>query len=447
MTSNIYNNRSVFNLAWPIALNAILLQCILIIDTVLVTPLGEQSLAAMGLAASAGGIILGFIFAFSNGSQLLIAQAYGADNPVALKSGFWSGQTINWITALIGIGIIIFFGEAFLGAIAATEAMAQQSNEYLRIFTGVIVAVSVSQNITVMYNATGNSKLPFYSNLLELPINAGISYLLIYGLWGFPEMGLAGAAWGSVIAVCIRAMFLIGSLFTTQKNFLLIDGWLKHNFIQTLRYHFKKAAPIAATFITMVMTMNVCMMIYARLGVNQFAALTLIFPWVRVAGHIITAWGQATGILIGQILGKKSLGLLNEFVKRAWQFSFFLSLLVAALYAGMFFLFEAIYPELQQETIDALWLLMPVVVAIPFIRGSNIMCGNALRAGGEAPYAFKVHVYTQWLLTVPLTALFVFYLDLSVAWMYGIILLEEIVKAVPFHSRMLSSAWKRNLVS
>jgi len=325
--------------------------------------------------------------------------------------------------------------------------MAQRSNEYLRIFTGVIVAVSISQNITALSNATGNSKLPFYSNLLELPINAGISYLLIYGVWGFPEMGLAGAAWGSVIAVSTRALFLIGSLFVTKKTFLLIDGWLKHNFILTLRNHFKQAAPIAATFITMVMTMNVCMMLYARLGVNQFAALTLIFPWIRVAGHISTGWGQATGILIGQILGKKSSGLLDEFVKRSWQFSFFLSLLVAILYTGMFFLFAIIYPELQQETIDALWLLMPVVVFIPFIRGSNIMCGNALRAGGEAPYAFKVHVYTQWLLTVPLTALCVFYLDVSVAWIYGVILLEEFVKSVPFHTRMLSGVWKRNLVS
>ena len=447
MQKHFPTNKSVFNLAWPIASNAVLLQCILIIDTILVTPLGEESLAAMGLAASIGGIILGFLFAFSNGSQLLIAQAYGAENPVALKSGFWSGQVINWIASIAGIGMIIFFGDSLLNALATTQAMATQSKDYLLIFTGVIVGVSISHNITVMFNGTGNSKLPFYSNLIELPVNAGLSYVLIYGLWGFPEMGLSGAAWGSVAAVGMRTVFLVSCLYFTKQRFILISGWMKGTFIQSLKYHFKQSYHIAITFISMSMTAHICMMIYAKLGVNQFAALILILPWIRVAGNIVTAWAQATGIMVGQLLGKNHWELLDGFVKQSWRFSVFISLFIAGLYAGMFFLFEALYPDLEQETIDALWSLMPLVVALPFIRTSNTMCGHVLRAGGEAPHVLKIHGYTQWLLTVPLTALFVLYLDLSVVWILGIIFLEEIVKSIPFHIRMLSGVWKRSLVN
>lgn len=441
------SNRSVFNLAWPIASNAVLLQCILIIDTILVTPLGEESLAAMGLAGSIGGIILGFLFAFSNGSQLLIAQAFGAENPIALKSSFWSGQVINWLASLVGIGIIIFLGDAILGSIATTEAMAAQAKEYLLIFIGVIVGVSISHNITVLFNGTGNSKLPFYSNLIELPVNAALSYVLIYGLWGFPEMGLAGAAWGSVVAVGMRTVFLMGCLYVTKQTFILLSGWMKTTFTQSLKHHFNQSYHIAITFISMSMTAHVCMMIYAKLGVNQFAALILILPWIRVAGNIVTAWAQATGILVGQLLGKNHWELLDGFVKQSWRFSAFISLFIAGIYAGMFFLFEALYPDLEQETIDALWSLMPIVVVLPFIRTSNTICGHVLRAGGEAPHVMKIHGYTQWLLTVPLTALFVLYLDLSVVWILGIILLEEVVKSIPFHIRMLSGVWKRSLVN
>ena len=123
------------------------------------------------------------------------------------------------------------------------------------------------------------------------------------------------------------------------------------------------------------------------------------------------------------------------------------SVFIAAIYGGMFFLFEVLYPELQQETLDALWSLMPFVLIIPFVRCSNTLCGHVLRAGGEAPHVLKIHGYTQWLMTVPLTALFVLYLDLSVVWIFGVILLEEIVKSVPFHLRMLSGVWKRSLVN
>ena len=447
MNSRLYNNKSIFNLAWPIASNAVLLQCILIIDTVLVTPLGEESLAAMGLAASIAGIILGVLFAFSNGSQLLIAQAYGAQSPIALKSGFWSGLVINGLAALVGIVVIVFLSDAIFSAIATTDAMATQSKDYLLIFMGVIVGVAISHNITVLFNGTGNSKLPFYSNLLELPVNAGISYALIYGLWGFPQLGLSGAAWGSVVAVCLRTVFLVGCLFVTKQTFILMNGWAKGRFSQALKHHYNQSIHIAITFISMSITMHVCMMLYAKLGVNQFAALVLILPWVRIAGNIVTAWAQATGILVGQILGQNRWELLDSFVKRSWRFSVYISILVAAIYFGMFFLFEVLYPDLQSDTMEALWSLMPLLLIIPFVRTSNTMCGHVLRAGGEAPHVLKIHGYTQWLLTVPLTALFVLYWDLSVVWIYGIILLEEIVKSVPFHIRMLSGVWKRRLVN
>ena len=178
----------------------------------------------------------------------------------------------------MGIGVIIFLGDAILSTIATTEAMASQAKEYLLIFTGVIVGVSISHNITVLFNGTGNSKLPFYSNLIELPINAGLSYGLIYGLWGFPEMGLSGAAWGSVAAVGLRTVFLVSCLYVTKQTFILLNGWMKGTFIQSLKHHFNQSYHIAITFISMSMTMHVCMMIYASLDINQFAALILILP-------------------------------------------------------------------------------------------------------------------------------------------------------------------------
>ena len=112
----------------------------------------------------------------------------------------------------------------------------------------------------------------------------------------------------------------------------------------------------------------------------------------------------------------------------------------------MFFLFEAIYPELKEETLNALWMFAPILAVTPFIRTSNTICGHVLRAGGDAKYVFKVHALTQWFITVPLSALFVLYWELPVVWVFALTLLEEVIKAVPFHLRMHSGSWKRRLV-
>lgn len=445
MSTTTPTNRDVFNLSWPIAMNAILLQLILVIDTVMVTPLGEQSLAAMGLAASIAGIILGLLHAFSNGTQLLLAQAYGAKRTAAIRTGFNSGQIINWLIALLGVVFILGFGRDFVGFIAEAEALAELAYTYLSIFSVVIFGISMCQNITVFFNATGNSRLPFYANVFELPINVAASLVLIHGLWGFPELGLAGAAWGTAIAVLSRTLFLIGFLVrqphSPLKLLQLSEVSLAH-----IRNHFSKALPIAATFVTMILSNSVCLMIYARLSISEFAAITLLSPWIKVAGHMVMAWAQATGILVGQLLGSGIGNSLDYFISRAWRAAFGLSVIVSLCYLGMFFMFEWLYPELQQETIDTLWLFMPILVVTPFIRASNTICGHVLRAGGDATHVFKIHAYTQWLVIVPLSALFVLYLELPAVWVFGLTLLEELIKGVPFHLRMYSGRWKRRLV-
>ncbi len=437
--------RTVLALAWPLALNALLLQAVLIVDTVLVTPLGEQSLAAMGLAASLASLVIGALFAFSNGTQLIVAQAVGARHALGIRSGFWSGMVVNLLVAALGICLVQWLAAGLLNRLAENAYIAEQAYAYLSVFCLVFLGVAVSQNLTVFFNASGNSRVPFYSNLIELPVNAVLSFLLIHGYGGLPAMGVAGAAVGTLIGVLVRSLFLLVCLYSGAQAAPLTQGWPTGRRLHDVRSHFAQAWPIAGSFISMTLSLSVCMLFYSRLGVNQFAALTLIFPWVRAGGQLVTSWAQATGILVGQMLGRGQFAMLDDFVGRTWRFSFCLGLLVACSFVAMCYSFAWVYPELQAETLGYLWELLPILLLLPLLRTSNTMCGNLLRAGGDAAYSMKVHVGSQWIVTVPLTVVAVVYLELSVFWIYSIILLEEVVKALPFHQRVYSGRWKRQL--
>lgn len=427
-------------------MNAVFQQAILIIDTVLVGGLGEEALVAMGIAASLSAIILGFIFAMASGAQILLAQAFGAVNQVALRSGFWSALVVGCCIACIGVCLIFLFHETVIGLLAKTTAIAAMSSDYLLVFTVVILGVAVCQNISVYFYSTGKPKLPFYSKLLELPVNALISLVLIYGLLGMPEMGLRGAAVGSAIAVLLRMCFLVFALFATGQGFLWSAGASSQPFLQMVRKHLKNALPIAGTFISMNLAFSVCMMLYSQLSVYEFAAVSVIIIWMRTAGQLYNAWAQSIGIIVGQLLGQNRNVLLDTFVSRAWRIALMLGFSVAAILSATPVLFQWFYPELKQQTIDVVWSLLPVLVLIPLARTSNTVCGNVLRAGGQAAYAFKVHVIAQWLFTVPVTALLVLYWQVSAFWVVGIILVEEILKGVPFHLRTFSGVWKQRLV-
>jgi len=359
LTLPIPNNRSVYHLAWPIAMNAIFQQAILIIDTLLVGGLGEEALVAMGIAASISSFILGIVFALANGAQILIAQAHGASSERAIKSGFWSGMFVGLVVAVFGVCIIFLFHQSIVGALAKTTHIADLASSYLLIFTIAIVGIAVCQNISVYFYSTGKPKLPFYSKVLELPVNALISWVLIYGLWGFPALGLPGAAIGSAIAVLLRAVFLVAAMVWHKQRHLLTSEWSSGSFPTALRTHLFNALPIAGTFISMNMSFSVCMMLYSQLSVYEFAAISVLLIWMRSAGQLYNAWAQSIGIHVGQLLGQERNSLLDYFVKRAWFVALCLGALVAAINSVMPWLFDIFYPELQQETIDVVWTLLP----------------------------------------------------------------------------------------
>jgi Na+-driven multidrug efflux pump len=437
---------AVFKLAWPLTLKAIMLHGIVVIDTYLVAALGEEALAAMGLAASIAGLLLGILFSFSTATQIRVAQAFGSAQPVALKTGLYCGLAINLVASSLGLLAVWLVGADIIEAFAHTPQIAEQAQRYLYVFSVVILSEAVGQCFAGHFNGCGETKTPFYSYLIAVPANVCLSIVLIYGLYGFPELGLMGAAVGSAIASVLRVLFLGVRLYQTNRAFVDVTGWLHGSFLASMKRHFIFALPIAATFISSTFANSIATLLYAKLSVNQFAAMTLIMPWVQVAGTLGMTWAQSTGIIIAQLLGRKSdESALDEFLGRAWRVAFVAAGLVSMTYLFVCLSSRWIYVDLQQETTAALISFLPILLFLPFPKGSNAICGNTLRAGGDTVYVMYIFVASQWLFRLPLTAVMVLYLDVSVTWVFSLLLLEELVKFPAFHLRLFKGEWKHGL--
>lgn len=189
---------------------------------------------------------------------------------------------------------------------------------------------------------------------------------------------------------------------------------------------------------------HVCSLIYARLSINAFAAMTLIAPWIMVAGTIGMQWAQATGITVAQLLGQReNEAMLDRFLSSAWRGAFVAATIVSIVYVAVCLSANTLYADLNAETRTILLAFLPVLIVLPFPKGSNAICGNTLRASGDTIYVMHIFVWTQWLFRVPATALAVLYFDLSAVWVLSILFLEELLKFPLFHRRLYSGAWKQ----
>lgn len=440
--------RAVFALSWPMALKAIFLHGTVVIDGWLVSSLGESAVAAMGLAAAVAGMVLGVIFAFSHAMQIRTAQAFGTGDPVYMKSVLACGLAISLAIGLVGLAAIFMFGPAILAAIAPDPGIAALAWGYLAVFSLVILGEAIGQCLASYFNGCGRTRIPLYGYCLSVPVNITSSVVLIHGLLGMPAFGVVGAAMGSALGIAVQVGYILFETIRTDARLRRVPGWRQTTFGQSLSRHLRFALPIAATFISATFATHVCMLIYANMSLSAFAALTLIAPWIMVAGQISMQWTQATGILVAQLLGQRAPeATLDQFLSAAWRGAFVTAGIVATVFFLLTMSVNWLYADLARETRDVLVSFLPLLLILPFPRATNAICGNTLRASGDTIYVMHLFLWSQWLFRVLATAIAVLVFDVSAFWVMAIILGEEALKFWPFHHRLYRGNWKRAVVS
>lgn len=425
------NLKQNVSLAWPLAMNSVLMQSMVLIDLLLVAPLGEVSIAALGISSAIVSLLLGIQNSLGNGTQMIIARATGAGETKKISTDLMSGLSVN-----IGFSILAFlflwFGSApLLALVTDNPLIAEQTMRYLHIAMFSILVSSLTQVIIVYFNASRQTRIPMYGFMIEIPCNFLISWLLVHGLFGAPELGLQGAAVGSLIAVFIRLVYLLIKV-RREKTLDLPSGY-RHMTKQTVWAHIVEVSPIAANFLVLMGGMTLYQMLFAQLSVYDYAAITLIYPWMRIGTQFVNAWAQASAITVSQHIGRNTLTEIPEFIRQAVNITQILAVVVALMFLVFSFIVPYIYPNIEVETMRALALIAPIYIATPLVRTYNTICGHTLRAMGDAYKVLRVHVVTQWVIALPLCVLFI-YLGLPVYWVFGVTLLEECLKVINFRA-------------
>ncbi|MEZ9564280.1 MATE family efflux transporter [Vibrio artabrorum] len=430
MSSQSYVRKN-FSLAWPLALNGLLMQSMLMIDTLLISPLGETPLAAMGIATTIISFVLGIQMALANGTQLVLSRAVGSGVKSSLAKAFWSGLFINLGLATIFWFLLTFFDQPLIQSLTDDKNLHLEIRHYLDIAKYLILFTAVTQVIIAQFNALGRTKIPFKGYLIELPINALLSYTLIHGYSTFEGIGVQGAALGSVMAITIRLLYLVLCVHFDSFVSLKVEA-KKSEFIYNIRRHFIEIFPVAANVVMLSIGITVYQLLYSQLNINAYVAITLVMPWIRAGTQFITAWAQSSAITISQAIGSKKIDDLTKNVDTSIDIAVGISIVCAVMFAGLSLVIADIYPALDPSTYQALSLIAPLYIVLPIVRGYNTVHGNILRALGKTTDVFKINFTGQWVISIPLCALIILGLDGSIFWAFAIQPFEEIIKALPF---------------
>lgn len=416
-------------LAWPLALNALLMQSMLMIDTLLVSPLGEESVAAMGVATTIVAFVLGIQMALSNGTQMILSRAFGSGRASSLSNAFFGGLAISSCFAATFMSLILVFGHELIALIVDSSSLIIKAESYLSISVYVIFFTAITQTIVALFNSTGKTSVPFKGYLIELPFNCAMSYMLIYQF----DMGVSGAALGSLSAIMLRTLYLGYSVLSDDHLHLPLPNQLK-SFLRTTRHHLGEILPFAANITILAIGITIYQLLFSQLNINEYVAITLLYPWIRTGSQFITSWSHASAILISQRIGAAKLDDLKQCVDTSIDVAVGISFISCLFFVALHFSFGRIYPGLDLETYLAMATIAPLYIMLPFVRGYNTVHGNILRAVGKTKSVFKINFVGQWVVSLPLLAVIIFVFDGSIFWAFAVQPFEEIIKALPFRT-------------
>lgn len=430
MSSPSYIKKNL-SLAWPLALNALLMQSMLMIDTILVTPLGEVPLAAMGIATTIISFVLGIQMALANGSQLVLSRAVGSGKNLSLNKGFWAALGINVFVAITFWILLSAFDKVLIISLTDNISLYAETERYLLLAKYSIIFNAVTQVMIALFNALGRTKVPFKGYLIELPVNVLMSYVLIHGGAGLDGLGAQGAAAGSLVAITIRLLFLTLCIKLDDSIVLsvkILDASLKRNVLS----HFKEIFPVAANVMMLQTGATIYMLLYSQLVLNAYVAMTIVMPWVKAGMQFVTAWAHSSAITISQAIGSRKMDELRKNVDTSIDMTIMISFVSAFFFFALSFVLPDLYQNLDPNTYLALSAIAPLYIFLPIVRGYNTVHGHILRALGKTTEVFKINFTGQWLISIPFCALVILHWELSVFWAFAIMPFEEVVKVWPF---------------
>jgi len=283
--------------------------------------------------------------------------------------------------------------------------------------------------------------------VLALALKTAIGYTLIFGHFGFPALGVRGAAIGTAIGWAFECSLLL-ILVYARKTPLAANPLTFFHFDRVFLFNvLRTSMPAAINEVIWSFGITTYNAVYARIGTDAIAAININATIEELVFVLFIGLGNACSVMVGNKIGERDNETAFEYSRR------FTILAVSASLVGgviVFFIRDLVVGAYQLSPSAAFNLrnIMLVYALSVWLRVFNFMLFiGALRAGGDTRYAMFTELFSIWMIGVPAALIGGFVLHLPVYYVYAMVLLEEAVKAVIIFRRYISRKWINDLVN
>ncbi len=440
--------RRVLLLALPVALQMLLQSFLGMADVLMVGGLGAEAVAAVGLAAKLHFLMLVTMMGVATACAILVAQYCGAGDRTQAQRTLAMALVVGTVF-MLPFTLMFTLGDVWLPLINPDVAVVQLAVTFLLITAPVLLLTQLIAIYEAALRALGNTTVPLIMGALAVALNIGLNYVLIFGHFGFPAMGVAGAAWGTLISRLMQLAITLAWLYAVKHDFALRVA----DFVQALQWTSLKrflwfALPLLINHVVWAVGNATYHVAAGFAGTDALAVMGVMVPIESSFFALFVGLANAASVLVGQTLGRGD-------KPGAWQlYRFFnrLTLVLVFTLAGGLWLAKpwvlAAFGHVDAQTTLLLEQTIAVFCVGVWVKILNMLrILGILRAGGDTHYCLVVDVIVMWVFGVPIYVAAVLWTDYSFVVLYALTYVEDALKWLPIRWRTGRGVWVKNLTT
>lgn len=439
--------REMLTIAVPISFQQLVNASLNMIDVIMVGQLGEASIAALGLSNQVFFVFILLLFGTTSGMAIFTAQYWGKQEVEPIRKVLGMSLLTTTIIAVIFTLIATLIPEVVLGFYTNDSEVIQIGARYLRIVGLSYIPVAIATSYVAVLRSIQLIKIAVIATISALIFKTTLGYMLIFGIWIFPELGVEGAAIGTASGWVLQVILLF-VLVHTWKTPLAANPLIFFSFdLSFFGRVLRTTLPALANEFFWSLGITTYNAIYARIGTDAIAAINVNATIEELGFVVFMGLGNACAVMVGNRIGA---GKREEAYQTLWRVVTLA--VIAAWVVGLtvFLLRDAVVSlyNLSPSGVNNVRVLMLVMACTIWIRMLNFTTFiGGLRAGGDTRFAMFMELFSIWGVGVPSAYIGAFVLGLPVYYVYLMVALEELVKAFISIWRIRSRKWMHDLVN
>ena len=439
----------------PVLIQNVITNFVNLLDNIMVGQIGTEPMSGVAIANQLIFVFNLCIFGGTAGAGIFTAQFYGKGDQKGVRDTFRMKLIISAVTVAVAMGIFVTMGEELISLFLHESgdgldlaATLQYGMDYMKIMLWQIVPFAILQVYAITLRETGETVLPMKAGVAAVLVNLVFNYILIFGKFGAPALGVVGAAIATLIARVVEMLIVIIWTHSHKDT---------HSFIVGAYRSMRVPAPLVKQILIMgapllinellwssgMTTLNQC---YSTRGLEVVSAVNICTTVSNLFFCAFFAMGSTISIIVGQRLGAGELERAVDEDRKLIAFSVSLCVVVGAVMAVLAPFVPRIYNTTENAKSIAASLLLVSACMMPvnaFAHG----CYFTLRSGGKTLITLIFDSAFVWVFAVPVAVVISRFTDMPILPMYIIVQALEFIKVGIGFYMVKNRMWVKNLVA